>query len=415
MMKKSGYADLPLHYGKVPIWLYERMTKLGEAVLETIIIQYGKAEVLRRISDPFWFQALGCAMGMDWHSSGITTSVMGSLKKATARLAPEYGLFICGGRGKHSLKTPEELLLIADKTGLDGNRLVNASRLSAKIDNTAVQDGYQLYLHSFILTTEGDWAVVQQGMNEKNKMARRYHWHSPSLQSFVEEPHACVCGVNQGLILNLTDMGAAPARSGILSLFHQKNEVLTEVKKFVMPNRHDVRATDVDLKKLGAILALSDNRDIRDFESVLLLKGVGPRALQSLTLVSEIIHGSPSRFRDPARFTFAHGGKDGHPFPVPVKVYDETISILKSAVERSKLGFHEKQKAIESLHRMAAHIEKDFVTNDRFEDLLKQERENSWKYGGRTVYKKEQPPKKSTGAAQLELFKDYHSLKDQRS
>jgi len=410
-MKKSGYADLPLHYGKVPVWLYERMAKLGEAVLESIIIQYGKAEVLRRISDPFWFQALGCAMGMDWHSSGITTSVMGALKKAATRIGHEYGLFICGGRGKHSLKTPEELLLIAGKTGLDGDRLVKASRLSAKIDNTAVQDGYQLYLHAFILTDEGDWAVVQQGMNEKNRMARRYHWHSPSLRSFVEEPHAGVCGVNHGLILNLTDKEAAPARAGILSLFHQKKEVLSEMRKLSMPLRHDVKGEDVDLKKLGAILALSENQSIRDFESVLLLKGIGPRALQSLTLVSEVIHGSPSRFRDPARFSFAHGGKDGHPFPVPLKVYDETISALKNSVERSKLGYSDKQRAIESLHRMAVRIEKDFKPNNRFDDLLKQERENSWRYGGRTVFGKAQPPRKTNGA-QLELFNEFQSHKD---
>lgn len=412
-MRRSGYADLPLHYGKTPAWLYERMAKLGEAVLEAIIIQYGKSEILRRISDPFWFQALGCSMGMDWHSSGITTSVMGALKQASARLSKEYGLFVCGGRGKHSHKTPQELRAISDKTGLDGERLVRASRLSAKIDNTAVQDGFQLYLHSFILTSEGDWAVVQQGMNEKTKMARRYHWHSPSLHSFVEEPHASVCGLNQGLILNLTAKDAGTAREGILSLFNDKRVVMAETKKLIMPRRHEVGKEDVDMKKLGAILALSEDRQFDSFESLLLLKGIGPRAIQSLALVSEVIHGSPSRFMDPARFSFAHGGKDGHPFPVPLKIYDETLSVLKNSVENARLGFHDKRMAIENLHRMAVRIEKDFIPNDRLEDLISHEKENAWKYGGRTVFQKSRKPDKTVAdSRQLQLFQDYKSYKD---
>jgi len=400
-----SYADMPLHYGQVPPWLYQRMSKLGVAIIESIVTEYGKSAVLARLSDPFWFQALGCVLGMDWHSSGITTSVMGALKRSVNPRAKELGIYICGGKGKYSRETPAELIKIAEETGLDGDLLVRSSKLSAKVDNTAIQDGYQLYLHSFILSNEGEWAVVQQGMNDANGMARRYHWHSPSLKSFVEEPHTFIYGHNQGLILNITDKKADTTRSGILQLTREEPaNLLPEIRKLFMPVHHDVKAKDVDLKRLGAILAVAHEKEGLDMESLLLLEGLGPRTLQSLTLVSEVIHGTPSRFEDPARFSFAHGGKDGHPFPVPTKIYDETIHALEIAVNKSKLGHTDKSAAIKSLSKAAQLLEKDFQPNNNFEQLIEHERNESWKYGGRTVMGKAMPPKQRSKGFQLRLF-----------
>jgi uncharacterized protein len=247
-MPRSGYADLPLHYGRVPSWLAERMTLLGGAIIETIAIEYGKTEVLRRLSDPLWFQSLGCVLGMDWHSSGITTSVMGALKRAINPRSHELGIYICGGRGKHSRNTPNELLKVADKTGLNGNELVRSSKLVAKVDNTAIQDGFQLYLHNFIVTTEGEWSVVQQGLNDSSGMARRYHWHSKSFQSYLAEPHVGITGINQGLILNLTHHQATSTRTGILEIAREKPAtMLDEIRKIVMPRHHEVQQGDVGL------------------------------------------------------------------------------------------------------------------------------------------------------------------------
>ena len=401
-MRQSGHADLPLHYGHVPPWLAERMSKLGGAIVETLVMDYGTAEVLRRLSDPFWFQSLGCVMGMDWHSSGITTSVMGALKKAINPRSKELGIYICGGRGKHSRKTPDELLAIADKTGMDGNLLVRSSKLAAKVDNTAIQDGFQLYLHNFILDASGKWTVVQQGMNDANGMARRYHWHSPEIQSFVEEPHSGISGENMGMILNLTDKAAETSKAGMLQITSEKPErMLPEIQKILMPRHHEVRATDVNLKRLGAILAVAHEKQLDQFEDLLLLEGVGPRAIQSLTLVSEVIHGTPSRFKDPARFSFAHGGKDGHPFPVPTKVYDETIHVLNSAIDKAKLGQIDKQFAIKQLHKIAMNTEENFIPNANFDKVIAQERNDSYKYGGKTVFGDAKKPKNE---GQLKLF-----------
>lgn len=392
-MKRSGSADLPLHYGHVPPWLAQRMAKLGLAITEAVLLEYGKAEVIRRLSSPFWFQSLGAVMGMDWHSSGITTSVIGALKKSINPLSKELGIYICGGKGKHSRETPNELLKIADKTGLDGTDLVRASKLSAKVDNTAIQDGFQLYLHSFILSNEGDWAVVQQGMSDRSATARRYHWHSKNLKSFVEEPHTGVCGINQGQILNLTANNADQTRQSMMGMTAESPaRMLNEIQKLVLPHHHDVKAKDVDLKRLGTILWLAQEKQPRDFEELLLLEGMGPRTLQSMALVSEVIYGTPSRFTDPARYSFAHGGKDGHPFPVPVNVYDETIDVLKKAIDKAKIGNTDKQQAIKSLHQIARNAEKNFVPNMDFEKVIEQEREESCKYGGRTVFGKEKPP-----------------------
>ncbi|MCC8407980.1 DUF763 domain-containing protein [Mucilaginibacter sp. UR6-1] len=400
-MKRAGNADLPLHYGYVPVWLAERMAKLGLAIVENIVTDYGKQEVIRRLSDPFWFQSLGAVMGMDWHSSGITTSVMGALKRAVNPLSRELGIYICGGKGKHSTNTPAELLKVCESTGLNSTELVRCSKLSAKIDNTAVQDGFQLYTHNFILTDTGQWCVVQQGMRADTKTARRYHWHSEELQSFVDDPHTFVYGHNTGYILNLADKTAAPLRKGIMQIAAEKPEImLNEIKHLVMPDHHEVRAENVDMKRLGTVLWLAHEKQPADFEDLLLLQGLGPRTLQSLALVSEVIHGTPSRFKDPARFSFAHGGKDGHPFPVPIKVYDETIGVLQKAVHRSKLGNNDKNEAIKRLSKITEQAEKNFIPNSNFEKVIEQERQNSWKYGGRTVFGKERPPMQQ----QLKLF-----------
>jgi hypothetical protein len=390
---KRGSADLPLHYGVVPQWLAQRMCLLGGAIAEAIIIEYGRSALLQRLSDPFWFQSLGCVLGMDWHSSGITTSVMNALKKAINIRSSELGVYVCGGRGKASLQTPSELLAVAAKTGLDGHALVKHSKLSAKVDNTAVQDGFQLYLHSFIVTKEGEWTVIQQGMNVNEKMARRYHWLSSSLQSFVEEPHTSVCGVNQGLILNLTDRSAVPTKQGIIELTKELPDKLMREVSLILPRHHEVTVADVNLKRLGAALILAHETNVADIESLLLLEGVGPRTLQSLTLVSEVIHGTPSRFSDPARFSFAHGGKDGHPFPVPLKVYDETVDILDKAIRQSKLGDKDKSGALKNLSLITREMEKGYEPNNYFDNLIQHERDTSYKYGGKTVMGDAKKPK----------------------
>jgi hypothetical protein len=397
-------ADLPLHYGKVPPWLAQRMSLLGGAVIESILQDYGKAAVLSRMSDPFWFQAFGAVLGMDWHSSGITTSVMGALKRAINPRSKELGLHICGGKGKYSRQTPAELQLYSERNDLDAAALIRSSKLAAKVDNTAIQDGFQVYLHTFIVTDEGEWAVVQQGMNGLTGMARRYHWNSALLRSFVEEPHAFIYGKDQGLILNLTDKQADSAKKGILELLKQEPpHLLPEVTNLVMPAHHEVRAKDVDLKRLGGVLVLAHEKKPQDFESLLLLEGVGPRTIQSLALVSEVIHGTPSRFKDPARFSFAHGGKDGHPFPVPITVYDETIGILRASVEKAKIGNTDKQQAIKNLSMIAQQLEKDFIPNDQaFDEVIAKERADSYKYEGRTVFGKAKPP--GPHNTQLELF-----------
>jgi hypothetical protein len=403
-MKRSGIADLPLHGGRVPVWLAERMTTLGTAIVEAVLYHYGSTELLSRLSDPFWFQAFGCVMGMDWHSSGITTSVMGALKRGLADRDDELGIYICGGRGKHSRKTPEELRRIAEITGADAEALVRTSRLTARIDNNAVADGFQLYLHSFILTRDGEWAVVQQGMNDETGMARRYHWHSANVRDFVSEPHTGIVGENLGEIMNLVDREAGPAQHAILDTTHEKpDKTLDDVQRLVMPSHHDVRAENVDLKRLGSVLALAYERDLRDFASLLLLEKLGPRTLQSLALVAEVVHGTPTRFHDPARFSFAHGGKDGHPFPVPLKTYDDSISVLRRSLDAAKLGDPDKLDAFRRLDRFSRAIERNLDPKADFRKTLVHERSISKSIGGRTALdeRRIQQPKRRQ---QLDLF-----------
>jgi hypothetical protein len=385
-MKRSGIADLPLHNGRVPHWLAERMTKLGTGIAESIVLRYGRSEFLTRLSDPFWFQAFGSVMGMDWHSSGITTSVLGALKRGLHGRSEELGIYICGGRGRHSRNTPNELRELADRTGLDGEALVRTSRLTARVDNNAIADGFQIYLHSFIVTREGEWAVVQQGLNDATGLARRYHWHSPAVRDFVSEPHSGIVGDDQGEIMNLVDHQARPAQSALLDIVHEHPEAtLQQVRRLVAPTRHAVHSSDVDLKRLGGVLALAYERDLHDFAELLLLEKLGPRTLQTLAMVAEVIHGAPTRFSDPARFSFALGGKDGHPFPVPLKTYDATIALLETSLAAARVSDSEKNGAFERLHRFARAVEEKLEPSADFNATLAHEHSISHNLGSRTV------------------------------
>jgi len=403
-MKRSGTADLPLHGGRVPPWLANRMTQLGTAITESVIVHYGRAEFLSRLSDPFWFQALGAVMGMDWHSSGITTSVLGALKRGLQPRQHELGIYVCGGRGKQSRKTPDELRKIADKTGIDGEQLVRTSRLTARVDNNAIADGFQIYLHGFIVSSEGDWTVVQQGLNDATGYARRYHWHSANVKDFVHDPHTAIVGHPQGEIMNLVDHRADPAQRAMLKLTHERPEKLvSELQHMVMPRHHDVRAENVDLKRLGAVLAVAHERELHDFSELLLTENLGPRTLQSLALVAEVIHGAPSRFSDPARFSFAHGGKDGHPFPVPLKTYDETVAVLRRSLDSAKLEISEKSGGMKRLHDFVRNVENTREPVADFDKAIAHEHAISKSNGGRTVFDDVREPKK--GKRQLDLFK----------
>ncbi|HLH04886.1 MAG TPA: DUF763 domain-containing protein [Bryobacteraceae bacterium] len=401
LMKRSGHADLPLHGGRVPPWLAARMEALGTAITEHVILAHGTSGFLSRLSDPFWFQALGCVMGMDWHSSGITTSVLSALKRGLNPRAHELGLWICGGRGKQSRKTPDELRTAAERDGLDPAPLVRASRLTARVDNNAVADGFQIYLHSFVLTRTGEWAVVQQGMNESNRLARRYHWHSASVRDFVSEPHTAIVGEPSGEILNLVDQRARPAQDALLAISREHPEkTLHHIERLVLPAHHDVRPRDVDLKRLGAVLAVSYDRQLRDFASLLLTENLGPRTLQTLALVAEVVHGAPTRFRDPARFSFALGGKDGHPFPVPLKTYDESLAVLRRALDAARLGHTEKVDAFRRLDNLVRKVEQSAQPEANFERVIAHERAISKDLDGRTVFDDRKPARPD----QLRLF-----------
>jgi uncharacterized protein len=412
MTRHTGSADLPLHGGRVPKWLGDRMTRLGAVITEAIVLENGRDEMLRRLAHPFWFQSFGAVMGMDWHSSGITTSVIGALKRGLAPLAGELGIHVCGGRGNHSRQTPHELMTIGERVGFDGTALARASRLVAKVDSAAVQDGFDLYLHGFIVTDDGAWVVVQQGMNGDRRQARRYHWLSEGLQSFVDEPHAAIDGIDQGVIVNLTDQRAEASRLRQLDLLGELGpdrivQQLTRLKgdgiegskarsqsvlpHLVMPEHHDVRPEDIVTKRLRGNLAAAAECGPQDFSELLLVPGVGARTVRALAQVAEVIHGAPYRFSDPARFSVAHGGKDRHPYPVPLKVYDRTIDVLKIAVRKAKLGHSEELAAIRRLDEQARRLER-FTGGPSVEALFAEERVRSYEYGGRSVFGPEPPP-----------------------
>ncbi|MER9296497.1 DUF763 domain-containing protein [Mesorhizobium sp. M0621] len=415
MAQRSGSADLPLHGGRVPKWLGDRMTRLGAVMCEAIIHHYGRNELLRRLAHPFWFQSFGAVMGMDWHSSGITTSVVGALKRGLTPLSGELGIHVCGGRGTHSRKTPHELAIIGERVGFDGAGLATVSRLVAKVDSAAVQDGFDLYLHGFIVTDDGDWVVVQQGMNGDSKVARRYHWLSEGLKSFVDQPHTAIEGANQGEIVNLTDRRAEASRQGQLDLLQDlgPDRILKEfaalergaapapapapqqllLAHLIMPAHHDVRESDVIMRRLHGNMAAAAERGPEDFSELLLVPGVGARTVRALALVAEVVHGAPCRFSDPGRFSLAHGGKDRHPFPVPLKVYDETIGVLKSAVQKAKLGHEEEIGALRRLDDQSRQVER-YVTGPSLKEIVAGEFDQSHLLGGRSVFGWEAAPDK---------------------
>ena len=391
----------------MPQWLAERMTQMGTAIVEAILHHYGHSELLSRLADPFWFQALGSVMGMDWHSSGITTSVMGALKRGLAPRAEELGIYICGGRGRHSRNTPQELRAIAERKSLDGETLVQTSRLTARIDNNAIADGFQIYLHMMILSAQGEWAVVQQGMNEANGMARRYHWHSTEVRDFTSEPHTGIVGEHQGTIMNLVDAQAKDAQSALLAMAKENPDTtLRAARQLLVPRRHEVRAQDVDLKRLGAVLALAYEREFRDFASLLLLENLGPRTLQSLALNAEVVHGAPTRFSDPARFSFSLGGKDRHPFPVPLKTYDESISVLRVSLDAARVGDKEKLEGFRRLEKFARTIEERCEPLADFDAVVAHEKSISRDLGGRSVFDDVKSPPAGTKSKQLSLFRE---------
>lgn len=417
-MQRAGSADLPLHGGRVPKWLSDRMTRLGAVMCEAIVHQYGREELLRRLAHPFWFQSFGAVMGMDWHSSGITISVIGALKRGLAPLSSELGIHVCGGRGKHSRQTPRELVAIGEKKGFDGAALAKASRLVAKVDSAAVQDGFDLYLHGFVVTDDGRWVVIQQGMNGDARQARRYHWLSEGLKSFVEEPHAAIDGVAQGEIVNLTDRRAAASRRSQLNMLQtmgpdgiarEFERVESRRPRFVeppspeqpclphlvMPGHHDVRPSDVLARRLHGNLAAAAECGPRDFSELLLVPGIGARTVRALAMVAEVVHGAPCRFSDPARFSLAHGGKDRHPFPVPILVYDQTIRTLKSAIQKAKLGKDEELGVLRRLDDQARRLER-CASGLPLETLIARERRNSHAYGGRSVFGWERSPTTGT-------------------
>ncbi|GBQ44547.1 DUF763 domain-containing protein [Komagataeibacter europaeus] len=411
MTRRAGSADLPLHTGRVPAWLGQSMARLGAVITQAIIHHYGRDEFLRRLAHPFWFQSFGAVMGMDWHSSGMTTSVIGALKRGLAPLQDELGLYVCGGRGRHSRRTPDELLDVGQATGLDATPLVATSRMVAKVDSAAVQDGFDLYLHGFVVAADGRWCVVQQGMHTGRRMARRYHWLSEGLEDFVEAPHAAIDGrATQSAIMNLTDRRADASRRGQVGLLHDMGpdrvtrELMRiegrppppvpaqgELPHLSMPGHHDVQPQDVNMRRLHGALAAAAEAGPRDFAGLLRVPGVGARTVRALALVAEVVHGAPCRFSDPARFSLAHGGKDRHPYPVPVAVYDRTLSVMKAAVTAAKLGREERLDAIRRLDTAARRLERD-ATGPTFSAIMAEEYNRSHEYGGRSVFGYEPPP-----------------------
>ncbi|MBM3173145.1 MAG: DUF763 domain-containing protein [Chloroflexi bacterium] len=352
--QRTGIANLPLQTGKAPRWLFDRMTKLAREITIAITAEFGPQEMLQRLSDPYWFQAFGCVLGYDWHSSGVTTTVCGALKEGVKGLENDLGLFVAGGKGKTSRKTPSEIESFGDKLNADPSKLVYASRMSAKVDSSAVQDGYQLYHHVFVFTKDGAWSVVQQGMNESNRYARRYHWLGEKVNDFVCEPHSAICAEAAAKTLNLVAVESTPARDIITQVANQQKpeKLLSELKwlkALSLPARHSLLLEDIHPDRLSKTLLITYERQPENFETLLGLEGVGAKTLRALSLISELVYDVPVSLRDPARYSFAHGGKDGIPYPVDRKSYDKSIEVLHQALERAKVGDTEKIAAFKRL------------------------------------------------------------------
>ena len=384
-MINSGTIGMPLHFGKVPTFLTDRMGKMGDAIVESVVYNYGKSEVLTRMSDPNWFQALGAVMGMHWNSSGVTATVLGSLKQHINPKASDLGLYILGGKGKSAWNTPNQIHRVADRHGLPGTELAKSARLTSRIDNNAIQDGFNLYQQYFILSDEGEWTAISQGLNKQSRRARRYHWHSPTVRSFGDSPHTGIVGLESQRVLNLTDSTADMLRTHMVDLTKENPKIVAEaIREAELPNRHDVRKEDVNMGRLASVLDLAYNRDIEKFEDLVDLHGVGPRTLKALAMASEIIHGDATRFDDPARFAFAVGGKDGRPHPVDTESLDETIGMLQNAVDRAKLGDKDKSNALRRLHSVAKSGENKGIPMDFLQDLIEHEWQNAENNGGKT-------------------------------
>ena len=352
---RTGVANLPLHYGKAPRWLFERMTRLSREISIAIVEEYGPEEMPRRLSDPFWFQALGCVLGWDWHSSGVTTTVCGALKEGIKGLEKDLGFYIAGGKGKTSRRTPEQIMQHCELTSQNPQPLVYASKMTAKVDSVALQDGYQLYHHTFIFTPAGEWAVIQQGMNERNRYARRYHWLSEGVKNYVCEPHAAICSQGFSTALNLVAAESELARSVVTQVAAEEKpekliDELRSLKSLTLPAHHYLSLDDLHPDRLEKIFLHTYKSKPENFENLLGLEGVGPATVRALSLISELVYGVPPSFRDPARYSFAHGGKDGIPYPVDRKTYDKSIEVLARAVRKAKLGEREEMEALKRLH-----------------------------------------------------------------
>jgi len=355
--RRTGIANLPLHHGRAPRWLFDRMVKLAWEITIAIVSEYGPGEMLHRMSHPYWFQAFGCVLGFDWHSSGVTTTLCGALKEGVKGLERDLGLFVAGGKGAASRKTPSEIETWGERISLNPVPLVYASRMSAKVDNAAVQDGYQLYHHTFLFTPGGSWAVVQQGMNDRNRYARRYHWLGESVTDFVNEPHSAIAAQAKSTTLNLVAEESEPSRDTIAGIAHdEKPEIilsdLKKLKTLSLPAHHPIGLADVHPESLSRILLGVYERQPEDFEKLLGLQGVGAKTLRALSLIAELVHGVAPSYKDPARYSFAHGGKDGYPYPVDRKTYDTSVELLAKAVHRARLGLTEKRDALNRLGRM---------------------------------------------------------------
>ena len=355
--RRTGIANLPLHTGKAPYWLFKRMVPLAREITIAIVSEYGPEEMLRRMSHPYWFQAFGCVLGFDWHSSGVTTTLCGALKEGIKGIERDLGLFVAGGKGKTSRKTPGEIMEWGDKVSIDPEPLIYASRMSAKVDSAAIQDGYELYHHTFLFTTGGSWTVVQQGMNENNHYARRYHWLSDAVTDFVNEPHSAILSEAKSVALDLTAAGSSAARTTITSIATQEKpekviQELKNIKTLTLPARHQIYTSDLHPDSLSKIILSAYERQPENFEKLLWLSGVGARTIRALSLISELIHGVAPSYRDPARYSFAHGGKDGIPYPVDKKTYDKSIELLAKAINKARLESSEKQQAFKRLDRM---------------------------------------------------------------
>ena len=381
----AGAIGLPLHFGKAPKFLLERMGNMGEAVVESIIQNYGKSEVLTRMSDPNWFQCLGATMGMQWNSSGVTATVLGSLKRRINPRANDLGLYILGGKGKASWQIPNQVGAVSKRHELDGKQLVRSSQLTRRIDGNAVQDGYDLYQQYFLLSDEGEWVSISQGMDRGAMRARRYHWHSPTVRSFSESPHTGIVGMKDQRILNFTDPQADMLRKHVTDLTKENpKHVMEAIREVELPQRHNVEKSDVNMKRLASVLNLAYHRDIEKFDDLVMMQGVGPRTLKSLAMAAEVIHGDASRFDDPARFSFAVGGKDGRPHPIDMKSLDETIEMLQDSVSKAKLGNKDQSAALRRLHKIAEKGENAGTPLDFLEDLIKYEWDHAEKGGAMT-------------------------------